>query len=200
MPTVKVYTTPLDRWQTVKGLIIIGILIVAFLVTPWPREVLALVAAGILLLSRKMSSREILGQVDWHLLTLFASLFIVNHALSSSGMLEQGVLNVKNAGLDLMHPAWLFGGTVVLSNLVSNVPAVMLLLPLAHSPGDGPLLALSSTLAGNLFIVGSIANLIVIDQAAQLGIRIGWRDHLRVGAPVTFATLLLAAGWLWLLR
>jgi Na+/H+ antiporter NhaD/arsenite permease-like protein len=87
----------------------------------------------------------------------------------------------------------------VLSNLVSNVPATMLLLPVAKHPLAGPILALSSTLAGNLFIVGSIANIIVVDQAERLGIRISWREHARVGVPVTVATLTIAAMWLWIL-
>jgi Na+/H+ antiporter NhaD/arsenite permease-like protein len=63
----------------------------------------------------------------------------------------------------------------------------------------GPILALSSTLAGNLFLVGSIANIIVAEQAARLDVQITWRDHARVGVPVTLLTLALAAGWLWLL-
>jgi Na+/H+ antiporter NhaD/arsenite permease-like protein len=86
----------------------------------------------------------------------------------------------------------------VLSNLVSNVPAVMLLLPAARHPQAGAILALSSTLVGNLIIVGSIANIIVVDQAARLNVRISWRDHARTGVPVTVATLAVAAGWLWL--
>jgi Na+/H+ antiporter NhaD/arsenite permease-like protein len=102
------------------------------------------------------------------------------------------------AGLDVTGPAALFGVTVVLSNLVSNVPAAMLLLPAATHPLAGPILALASTLAGNLFIVGSIANIIVIDQAERLGISISWRDHARVGIPVTLLTLAIAAGWLWI--
>ena len=88
--------------------------------------------------------------------------------------------------------------TALLSNLVSNVPAVMLLLPHASHPLAGPILALSSTLAGNLLIVGSIANMIVVEQADALGVRIGWRRHAAVGVPVTLATLALAALWLWL--
>jgi Na+/H+ antiporter NhaD/arsenite permease-like protein len=72
----------------------------------------------------------------------------------------------------------------------------MLLLPAAHHPLAGPILALSSTLAGNLIVVGSIANIIVIDQAARLGIRISWREHAIVGVPVTLVTLAIAAVWL----
>jgi Na+/H+ antiporter NhaD/arsenite permease-like protein len=74
----------------------------------------------------------------------------------------------------------------------------MLLLPVATHPLGGTLLALSSTLAGNLFIVGSIANIIVIQAAQRRGIRIGWRSHARVGVPVTLATLAVAAASLWL--
>jgi Na+/H+ antiporter NhaD/arsenite permease-like protein len=73
----------------------------------------------------------------------------------------------------------------------------MLLLPSATHPLAGPILALATTLAGNLFIVGSIANIIVVDQAARLGIGISWREHARVGVPVTLVTLAIAAGWLW---
>jgi Na+/H+ antiporter NhaD/arsenite permease-like protein len=76
------------------------------------------------------------------------------------------------------------------------VPATMLLLPVATHPLAGPLLALSSTLAGNLLIVGSIANIIVVDQAARLGITISWREHARIGVPVTMITLAIAAAWL----
>ena len=72
----------------------------------------------------------------------------------------------------------------------------MLLLPSASHPLAGPVLALSSTLAGNLFIVGSIANIIVVDQAGRLGVAISWREHAKVGVPVTLLTLAIAAGWL----
>jgi Na+/H+ antiporter NhaD/arsenite permease-like protein len=106
---------------------------------------------------------------------------------------------LRDSGLDLAHPAWLFPATVVLSNLVSNVPATMLLLPAATHALAGPVLALASTLAGNLLLVGRIANLIVADQAADLGIRIDWRAHARAGVPVTLATLGLAAAWIALL-
>jgi Na+/H+ antiporter NhaD/arsenite permease-like protein len=85
----------------------------------------------------------------------------------------------------------------VLSNLVSNVPAVMLLLPASTGPHAGAVLALASTFAGNLLIVGSIANIIVVEQARMQGIAIDWRTHARTGIPVTAATLVAAALWLW---
>lgn len=129
---------------------------------------------------------------------LFFGLFVVNGALAESGMLARALSEVAAQGLDLARVPMLFGATVVLSNLVSNVPAVMLLLPAASHPLSGPALALASTLAGNLFVVGSIANIIVVDQAARLGVAIDWRTHARVGVPVTVGTLVVAAAWLWL--
>jgi Na+/H+ antiporter NhaD/arsenite permease-like protein len=197
-PVPEVRAPAFSAWRTTKGLLVLGALIVLFIAAPWPREVMALAAAGVLLTSRHMASRETLGLVDWQLLVLFAGLFIVNDALASSGALDAAAGALAAHGVDLGHPAWLFGITALLSNLVSNVPAVMLLLPHATGPLGGPVLALSSTLAGNLIVVGSIANIIVIDQASRHGVRIGWGRHARVGVPVTFATLALAALWLWL--
>ncbi|MFH1135972.1 MAG: anion transporter [Pseudomonadota bacterium] len=189
---------PFDAWQTGKGLAVLSALVLAFLFSPLPREIAALAAGGILLCSRKMRSREMLGLVDWQLLLLFICLFVVNHTLKTTGELDRlaGFLNA--AGVRLEQPIWLFGLCLPLSNLVSNVPAVMLLLPYASHPLAGPVLALSSTLAGNLLIVGSIANIIVVDQAARLGVALGWAEHARVGVPVTLATSLVAGLWLYL--
>jgi len=190
---------PFSAWQTSKALAVLGALVAALVLGSWPREIAALAAAAVLLTSRRMASREMLLLVDWHLLVLFAGLFVVNHALEQSGNLPQAVAYGREIGLDPAHPAWLFAASVLLSNIVSNVPAVMLLLPSASHELAGPVLALSSTLAGNLLIVGSIANIIVVDQAARLRLPITWRDHARVGVPVTLATLAIAAVWLWLL-
>lgn len=185
-----------DRWQTTKGLVVVTVLMGAFLLSPWPREIVALAGAGVLLVSRKMASREMLGLVDWHLLVLFVSLFVINDAMARSGVLSSLPFAFASLGLPLHEPAALFVVTAVLSNLVSNVPAVMLLLPMAEHPEAGPILALSSTLAGNLIVAGSIANIIVVDQAARLGVAIDWRTHARIGLPVTIVTLALAAAWL----
>jgi Na+/H+ antiporter NhaD/arsenite permease-like protein len=136
-----------------------------------------------------------LGLVDWELLILFIGLFVVNHAFARTGLSAEALRSLADAGLPLEKPAALFGTTFVLSNIVSNVPAVMLLLPAATQPFAGPMLALVSTLAGNLFIVGSIANIIVVDAARRRGIAIDWKRHARTGIPVTIATLALAAGW-----
>lgn len=187
----------LDRWQTIKGLAVALAILAAFLFAPWPRDVVALVGAGLLLLSRRFHSSRVLGLVDWELLVLFMGLFIVNDALQRTGLPARLVTHAAAMGLQLDHPGALFGAAFVLSNIVSNVPAVMLLLPLAQHPLAGPLLALSSTLAGNLFIVGSIANIIVVDAARRDGVVIDWRRHAAIGIPVTLATLSVTALYLW---
>jgi Na+/H+ antiporter NhaD/arsenite permease-like protein len=186
-----------DRWQSGKGLVLLLVLVGLFLFSAIPRGVMALTVAGVLLVSRRTASRDILGLVDWPLLVLFAGLFVVNHALAASGTLQMIFALASAGGVALDQPVWLFSATAVLSNLVSNVPAVMLLLPVATNPMAGPILALASTLAGNLLVVGSIANIIVIEQARRLGIEITWRDHARIGIPVTVITLAVTALWLW---
>jgi Na+/H+ antiporter NhaD/arsenite permease-like protein len=195
-PMIDAVVPPFDRWQTMKGAAVTVLVVAAFLFTSWPREMVALAGAGVLLLSRRMYSREMLGLVDWHLLVLFIGLFVVNRALAQSGLVSGLLMMSRNAGADLSNSAVLFGATAVLSNVVSNVPAVMLLLPAAREPMSGAVLALSSTLAGNLVVVGSIANIIVVDQAARLNVQIDWRTHARVGIPVTILTLLVAGAWL----
>lgn len=199
-PEPEVAAPDFDAWQTAKGLAVLAVLVAAFLWGGPAREVPALLAAGVLLLSRRMTSREVLGLVDWQLLVLFTGLFVVNHALAASGALAALLGSLGGLGLNLTAPGHLFAVVAALSNLVSNVPAVMLLLPTAQALPDpahaGTLLALSSTLAGNLIVVGSVANIIVIDQAGRLGVRIGWAEHARTGVPATLATLALA--WVWL--
>jgi len=188
----------LDRPAAAKGLVLLAVLLGCFLFAPWPREALALGAAGLLLVSRRQSSRALLQQVDGPLLLLFMGLFVVQHALAQTGRLAEAASWLAHQGFDLSAPAPLFALSVPLANLVSNVPSVMLLLPHATHPQAGAILALSSTLAGNLLLVGSIANLIVVDQARAHGVAISWRAHARVGVPVTLVTLAIAAAWLWL--
>ncbi len=184
---------PFDPWQTAKGGIVLGTVVLLFLFTPLSRDLVALGAAGVLLLSRTMASRRTLDTVDWQLLALFLGLFVVNGAFEAAGGLDMMKDGLSRIGVSLASPSRLYGVTTVLSNLVSNVPAVMLLLPLVRDvPEAGYILAVSSTFAGNLLIVGSIANIIVAGESERLGIPFGWKEHARVGVPVTLASL--AAG------
>jgi Na+/H+ antiporter NhaD/arsenite permease-like protein len=187
---------PFDRWQTAKGLTVALVLMAVFLFTDWPREVAALVGAAVLLLSRRFHSAEVMGFVDWQLLLLFIGLFVVNHAFEQTGLAAQAVAWLAAQGVHLTDPGALLVLGTLLSNLVSNVPAVMLLLPhLGADPQQaGAQLALVSTFAGNLLLVGSIANLIVADLAAREGIALDWKRHAATGLPVTLGSL--ASVWL----
>jgi Na+/H+ antiporter NhaD/arsenite permease-like protein len=133
---------------------------------------------------------------------LFIGLFVVNHAFATTGLAGQAVAWLAAQGVHLADPGPLLVVGVLLSNLVSNVPAVMLLLPHLPSAATGSgsqagvTLALVSTFAGNLLLVGSIANLIVADLARQAGIAIDWRRHAATGVPVTLGSLLLLWAWM----
>ena len=187
-----------DAWQTTKGLLVAGALLLIFLFTDWPRDVAALVGAGLLLLSRRLHSSHVMGLVDWPLLILFMGLFVVNHAFETTGLAAQAVAWLGTQGVHLTDPGPLLVAGAVLSNLVSNVPAVMLLLPHLGGSGEqaGVMLALVTTFAGNLLLVGSIANLIVADLARQQGIVIDWRRHAITGIPVTLLTLVVVWAWM----
>jgi len=195
-PAVDAHAPEFNSWQSLKGGAALFILVAAFLFGDLPREVAALLCAGVLLSSRRLTSARFFSLVDWPLLVLFMGLFVVNHAVAASGLLDRVYALLAAAGVDMANGAWLFTVTVILSNIVSNVPAVMLLLPAEASQRSAVLLALASTLAGNLFLLGSIANLIVADQAGRLGVSVTWKAHLRVGLPVTVLTLILAGIWL----
>ena len=184
-----------DLWQTAKGLLVAGGLLLVFLLTDWPREVAALVGAGVLLLSRRFHSSDVMGFVDWELLVLFIGLFVVNHAFETTGLAAQSVAWLGAQGVQLGDTGPLFIAGVGLSNLVSNVPAVMLLLPYLKTAEAGATLALVSTFAGNLLLVGSIANLIVVDLARRSGVVIDVWAHARIGIPVTLMTL--GVVWVW---
>jgi Na+/H+ antiporter NhaD/arsenite permease-like protein len=182
---------PFDAWQSAKGLAVATALLVLFLRSDIPREEAALVGAAVLLLSRRLHSSHVMGFVDWQLLLLFIGLFIVNDAFQATGLAGQAVDGLAQQGITLTDPGALTMAGVVLSNLVSNVPAVMLLLPFMDSPKAGTTLALVTTFAGNLLLVGSIANLIVADLAKRDGIEIDWRRHAAIGLPVGLGSVVL---------
>jgi len=190
-------TPPFNRWQTLKGLTVTGLLMILFF-TPIPREISAVGIAGILLCSRRMKTRDILGLVDWHLITLFCALFVVIHSVSLANYPQMVVTYLAGIGIDLHNLVMLTGISTVLSNLFSNVPATMLLVRFldAANPAEWFTLAVSSTFAGNLIVIGSIANLIVIEQAANFGIKITFREHAAVGVPVTLMSLIVLILWI----
>ncbi|HMA16462.1 MAG TPA: anion transporter, partial [Kiloniellaceae bacterium] len=132
---------------------------------------------------------------------LFGGLFVVTGALSTTGFNAAALDLLASAGISFEDPLLLAGVSLAGSNTVGNVPLVILLLQALPdlSPSALYALALLSTFAGNFLVIGSLANLIVVERARQEGVVVGFVDHLRAGVPMTLATLALAYGWIVLL-
>lgn len=186
-----------NRWQTAKGLAA-AVAVVALLFSGLPREWSVITVAGILLLSRKMHTRSILGLVDWHLITLFCGLFVVVAGFNSTGIPQSFLGFLESRGVSLSNPFALSISAVALSNIVSNVPATVLLSPHMPQGGSVPwyILSLATTYAGNLLTIGSMANLIVIEQARQSGVRITFMEYARSGVLVTAMNMAVLFGWI----
>jgi Na+/H+ antiporter NhaD/arsenite permease-like protein len=160
----------------------------------------AIVIGGLLLLTRRLKSERIYAEIDWSLLLMFVGLFIVV-AGAERALLTPDVLAAAGR-LHLDQVPVLSVVTALLSNLVSNVPAVLVLKPfvdgLQNRDTAWLVVAMASTLAGNFTVLGSIANLIVVQRAASRGVTIGFREYFAVGAPLTVLTITIGTLWLWL--
>ena len=165
-----------------------------------PPALVAAVGAAALLITRTVEPRKVYADIDWGLLVFFVGLFIIVAGADRAGLTARLLEPVAN--WDLHRIGVFVPVTALISNVVSNVPAVMLLRTLVDNfpnAQDGWLvLAMASTLAGNLTITGSIANIIVVERAAAEGVRIGFGDYFRIGLPVTIVTLVVGALWLWI--
>jgi Na+/H+ antiporter NhaD/arsenite permease-like protein len=178
-----------------KTLIVTGGLLLAFFLG-YPVAPAAIGAAATLLITRRIRPARVYGEIDFGLLVLFSGLFIVIGALEATGLAAEGFGLARRWSLD--RPLVLSAVALVLSNLVSNVPAVLLfksVIPTFAAPRQAWLvLAMASTLAGNLTLVGSVANLIVAERARGAGVTIRFGEYLRVGLPLTAASLVAGLG------
>ena len=180
-----------------RALLATGIMVALFFAGQPPAKV-TIVIGGLLLLTRRIKSERIYREIDWSLLLMFVGLFITvagaQHALLTPDMLAAA------GRLHLDQIPMLSIVTAALSNLVSNVPAVLILRPFIdelHNRDTAWLVvAMASTLAGNFTVLGSIANLIVVQKAAAKGVSISFWEYFRVGAPLTLITLALGTLWL----
>ena len=191
---------PTRPWHITKALLITAGLVACFLFTPIPREITALVAAGLVLISRTQDPRKLFALVDWELILLFIGLFVVIGNVQQHNLLTSTMTHIQ-AHVPLYNPLPFSTVTLLLSNLVSNVPAVLLLKPGIPLPTPGLagdtthtwyLLATVSTFAGDLTLLGSIANLIVAEQAKAHGIILSFKEYLKVGLPLTLVATALA--------
>jgi len=194
-------TYPFNRLHTVKGIIILLVVIGLFF-TSLPKEIIVLAAAGIHLASTKFRTEDLLGLVEWQILVLFMGLFVVAGAFQSTGYGDEGIHWLARGGFDLNAPGQLTLTTAALSNLVGNSATVMLLLKVVNlsAPTTAYILAVANSFGGSLIIIGSVSNIIVVQQARQMGITISFWDFARLGVPVTLAALAGLLGWVALMH
>lgn len=179
-----------------KPAIVVALVLAGFL-GGVPPAMMAAIGAALMLITRTRNPRLVYDEVDWGLLVFFVGLFVIVGGAENAGL--TGDLLAVAAQLNLQNAGVFTAVTALVSNVVSNVPAVMVLKSLVPSFHDAQtgwlMLAMASTLAGNLTITGSVANLIVVERAHD-EVHIGFWDYSRVGIPVTLLTL--AVGWAWL--
>lgn len=187
---------PPNHRDLAKPAVVAALVLIGFLAGFPPPQIAALGAAT-MLITRTREPREVYDNVDWGLLVFFVGLFLIVGGAENTGLMSH--LFAWGRHWNLQQPGVLTIATALLSNVVSNVPAVMLLKSLVPNFADPRtgwlLLAMASTLAGNLTITGSVANIIVVERAKP-EVEIGFLQYLRIGLPVTVITLLF--GWLWL--
>ena len=179
-----------------KPVIVLCGVLLAFLLGA-PPAMAAAIGAAVLLVTRTMEPRLVYDEVDWGLLVFFIGLFVIVGGAERAGLAHN---LLKPFAAWNLHRTWIFAtAAAVLSNVVSNVPAVVLLKSVVAGfpdPRAGWLtLAMASTLAGNLTITGSVANIIVVERARP-DVHIGFRAYFRLGLPLTLLTLLWGVLWL----
>ncbi len=187
----------IEHAALLKAGAVAALVLVGFLAGFSP-PLVASVGAAVLLITRTRDPHLVYKEVDWGLLVFFVGLFLIVGGAENAGLTRH--LLGFGERFNLQHLGVFTLVTAILSNVVSNVPAVMLLKSLvtqfANPHSAWLILAMASTLAGNLTITGSVANIIVVERAHKEAAIITFFDYFRIGLPVTFLTLLF--GWLWL--
>jgi Na+/H+ antiporter NhaD/arsenite permease-like protein len=194
-PSITVH--PLDRNQTIKGLVALVALLVLF-ATPLPRETGALIIAALLLANRKITSRRMIAAVDWPLLLLVACLFGITGALNHAGIAADILDFLTAEGLLPGCLVLLAPYSVLASNTIGGVPGAMLFLELWPTAPHGILyaLALLSSLAGNLLLTGSLTNVLIAERAERMGAGLSFAEHARAGVPIAILSIGFAVFWL----
>ena len=187
----------LDRPLVLKGLALFAVAVVAWL-AGGSLPLVAITAGAAMVAVAQRDPAYAIDRVEWSLLLFFASLFVVMRGFQQTGAvgwIDRHALALVQGGSPWRAAAAVSGVITMLSNLISNVPAVILwrdTVPNLPNPGlVWRVLAMSSTFAGNLLLIGSMANLIVAERAETRGVRIGFAEYARIGVPVTLLTL----GW-----
>jgi Na+/H+ antiporter NhaD/arsenite permease-like protein len=172
-----------------KSLAASGAMILLFFIG-WPIPKVAIIAGALLLITRRVKPEKVYHEIDFSLLVLFVGLFIVIAGIEKTPFPSEGIALASSYGLH--QPAVFSAVAAILSNLVSNVPAVLVFKPLIPHFADPNrawiLLAMASTLAGNLTVLGSVANLIVIQRSKHQAAISFW-EYFKVGLPLTILSI-----------
>jgi Na+/H+ antiporter NhaD/arsenite permease-like protein len=175
-----------------KTLIVMTVMIVLFFLGQ-PVAKVAIVGGAFLLFTRRVRPQKIYIEIDWPLLVMFVGLFVVVAGLEKMVLTPEVTAAAGHLRLD--NSAVLAAITAVLSNIVSNVPAVLLLKPFVPNLEDAQrawlIIAMAATFAGNFTLVGSVANLIVAQRAKARGVEIGFWAYFKVGAPLSLITIVI---------
>jgi Na+/H+ antiporter NhaD/arsenite permease-like protein len=173
-----------------KTLLVMVAMVVLFFLGQPPAKV-AIVGGAFLLLTRRVKPEKVYIEIDWPLLVMFVGLFVVVAGFEKMVLTPE--VTTAAGRLHLDDTTVLAGITALLSNVVSNVPAVLVLKPFVPNLPDPQrawlVIAMSATLAGNFTLVGSVANLIVAQRAKARGVELGFWAYFKVGAPLTLITI-----------
>ena len=195
--TAKPSPPRLHKPQLMKAVLVaLGVIVAFFSGVPVAKA--AILGGALLLITRAIKARKVYREIDGALLLMFAGLFVVVAAAEKILFTPEVVGAVQAFHLGNVYI--LTAVTAVLSSIISNVPAVLALKPFVEGLADQHriwlVIAMSATLAGNLTIVGSVANLIVAERARNAGIEISFWAYCRAGIPLTLITLAIGAWWL----
>jgi Na+/H+ antiporter NhaD/arsenite permease-like protein len=197
LPAIAAIPAPHYTSLVVKSVLVMSAMVVFFFAGE-PIAKVAIVGGALLLFTRRVKAEKVYHEIDWPLLVMFVGLFIVVAGLESAVLTPDVTAAVGQ--LHLASAPVLSVVVAGLSNLVSNVPAVLVLKPFISDLPEPSrawlVVAMASTLAGNLTLVGSVANLIVAQRAKAHGVVIGFWEYFRVGAPLTVLTILFGIWWL----
>lgn len=192
--------TAFNRVETIKAALVTLGVVTAFIFTDWPHMLIALAGASVLLVSRHYASRNLLHRVNGDLLLMLIGLFIVNATMSATGLPEQLLAFLRGYGLDLHDPLSMLAVMSVISNIIGNNPAVMLVAPFIGGASQpealGAAIALGTGLSSAAVIFGSLVGIIVAEECGRRGIAIGFREFARSGVPAALISLSVAAVWI----
>lgn len=196
-PAISAADVPADRSSLVKPAVVVAMVLTGF-VAGVPPALIAALGAAMMLMTRTRDPHQVYRQVDWGVLVFFVGLFIIAGGAEKAGLADLLLSFVRS--WNFQNPGIFTLAVAAISNLVSNVPAVMLLKSVVpgfvNSQMGWLILAMASTLAGNLTITGSVANIIVVERAKP-EVHVSFHDYFRVGLPVTLLTLCFGLLWLW---